>query len=117
MKEEELARHRCEPNERWMEFDARGIELGFVCGECRASKLSKYRPDVLLDPNYPCDEDVDPEPSVLSAEEEAALDWDRGVYPSDFGENGFLSLRSDDERALLCDSRASEPEQDTEKDA
>lgn len=74
MKEEELARHRCEPNERWMEYDARGIEIGFVCAQCRASKLSKFRPEVLTDPNYIADEDIEPEPSVLSDVELEALE-------------------------------------------
>lgn len=41
------------------EFDARGIFLTYACDDCRAEKLSKYRPDVLTDPNYWADEDID----------------------------------------------------------
>jgi len=38
--------------ERWAEYDARGIFLDYVCETCRAEKLSKFRPDVLTDPDY-----------------------------------------------------------------
>ena len=41
------------------EFDARGIFLTYACPDCREEKLSKYRPDVLTDPNYWADEDID----------------------------------------------------------
>ncbi len=49
----------------WWEYDARGIELCKVCDRCRAHKLSRYRPEVLRDPNYQADEPIDPESSVL----------------------------------------------------
>lgn len=45
---------------RWA-YDARGIELCRVCPECRETKLSVYRPEVLTDPNYWVDEPIDPE--------------------------------------------------------
>ena len=41
-------------------YDARGIELGLVCNRCESAKLSKFRPDVLTDPNYPTFEDIEP---------------------------------------------------------
>jgi hypothetical protein len=31
----------------WWENDARGIPLARVCDECRAEKLSHYRPEIL----------------------------------------------------------------------
>jgi hypothetical protein len=42
-----------------LEYDARGIPLGYMCSKCRTEKLSHYRKDVLEDPNYDCDEDID----------------------------------------------------------
>jgi len=43
----------------WWESDARGIPLARVCVECRDKKLSKFRPEVLTDSNYHCDEPVE----------------------------------------------------------
>jgi hypothetical protein len=42
-------------------FDARGIYLTRACPECRKQKLSRFRKDVLHDPNYWVDEPIDPE--------------------------------------------------------
>jgi hypothetical protein len=42
------------------EYDARGIFLSYCCNKCRTEKLSKYRPEVLTDCDYECDEPVDP---------------------------------------------------------
>lgn len=41
------------------EHDARGIPLCRACEWCRAKKLRAYRPEVLADPNYECDEQVE----------------------------------------------------------
>lgn len=46
---------------RWLEYDARGIPLTYVCDKCRAAKLKRYRPDVLDNPNYIADEQVEEE--------------------------------------------------------
>ena len=43
----------------WWEHDARGIPLARVCERCRRSKLAKFRPDVLSDPNYWADEAIE----------------------------------------------------------
>ena len=43
----------------WEEYDARGIYLARVCEHCVKQKLSKYRPDVLTDPNYATCEPID----------------------------------------------------------
>jgi hypothetical protein len=43
----------------WWEHDARGIPLARVCDECCVDKLSRYRRDVLTDPNYYTDEPVE----------------------------------------------------------
>lgn len=40
-------------------YDARGIEMARVCARCEKEKLSQYRSDVLTDPNYWHDEDID----------------------------------------------------------
>jgi hypothetical protein len=45
--------------ERHAVRDARGIFLCYVCEKCRKEKLSKYRPDVLFDPDYWHDEPID----------------------------------------------------------
>jgi len=42
-----------------MAYDARGIELGYVCPRCEAAKMSGFRPEVLDDPNYDASEDID----------------------------------------------------------
>jgi hypothetical protein len=43
---------------RW-QFDARGIELCRTCATCHKERMASYRPDVLTDPNYWADEDID----------------------------------------------------------
>jgi hypothetical protein len=45
----------------WWAKDARGIELARVCEDCEKEKLSKYRPDVLTNPNYWADEPIEDE--------------------------------------------------------
>jgi hypothetical protein len=45
----------------WWEYDARGFPLCRVCERCRKEQLSKYRPDVLTDSNYWCDEPIEEE--------------------------------------------------------
>jgi hypothetical protein len=44
-----------------MEYDARGIELGNMCNKCKKDRLSKYRPEVLNNPQYEADEPIDQE--------------------------------------------------------
>jgi hypothetical protein len=41
--------------------DARGIFVAYVCDECEKRIKAQYRPDIFLDPNYPCDEQVEEE--------------------------------------------------------
>ena len=53
--------HICSRNDRWEETDARGIFLCFVCDICEKEKLSKYRPEVVTDPNYWASEFIDEE--------------------------------------------------------
>lgn len=43
----------------WWEYDARGIPLARVCESCRNERLAQFRPEVLTDPNYECDEPID----------------------------------------------------------
>ena len=43
----------------WIERDARGIPLARVCQKCRHEKLNGYRQEVLVDPNYQCDENIE----------------------------------------------------------
>ena len=43
----------------WWENDARGIPLARVCQKCRAEKLAKFRPEVLIDSQYECDEPIE----------------------------------------------------------
>jgi len=46
------------------EYDARGIFLTYACPKCKRQKLSKYRQDVLDNPNYEANEPIEPEASV-----------------------------------------------------
>lgn len=41
--------------------DARGIPLARTCHKCHKAKMAKYRPEVLTDSNYYCDEAIDEE--------------------------------------------------------
>jgi hypothetical protein len=43
----------------WWENDARGIPLARVCPACRAKRLSVYRPEVLTNSQYECDEQIE----------------------------------------------------------
>jgi hypothetical protein len=43
----------------WWESDARGIPLARVCPKCRAEKLAKFKPEVLTDSQYECDEPIE----------------------------------------------------------
>jgi hypothetical protein len=42
-----------------MAYDARMIELGYVCPRCEARKLAGFRPEVLTDPDYDHEEPID----------------------------------------------------------
>ena len=48
-----------ENEETWWEYDARSIPLALVCDACVDAKLAAYRPEVLTDSNYECDELID----------------------------------------------------------
>jgi len=41
------------------EFDARGIFLVYACPKCRVKKLSVYRREVLENPSYEVDEQIE----------------------------------------------------------
>ena len=43
------------------QYDARGIELCRTCDKCHDEKMKRYRPEVLSDSNYDCDEPIEPE--------------------------------------------------------
>ena len=45
----------------WPEYDARGLYLARVCEHCVEYKLSKYRPEVLTNPNYWTSEPIEEE--------------------------------------------------------
>jgi hypothetical protein len=45
----------------WWEYDARGIALCKVCQLCKESKLAQYRPEVLVNPDYQADEQIEPD--------------------------------------------------------
>ena len=59
----------------WLEYDARGIPLCYVCDNCKRDKLARYRPDVLNDPNYWADEDIDGDDGWDPADQ-----WDREYW-------------------------------------
>jgi hypothetical protein len=43
-----------------VEYDARGIPLGFMCDKCRDDQLKKYLPEISIDSNYEDDEQSEP---------------------------------------------------------
>ncbi len=43
------------------EFDARGIYLCKTCDKCRTDRLAGFRPEVLTDPDYECNEPIEPD--------------------------------------------------------
>jgi hypothetical protein len=46
---------------RFPNFDARGIFLNFTCDFCHEKKMAKYRPEVLTNPSYQCEDcPIDP---------------------------------------------------------
>jgi len=47
--------------EKEAQYDARGIFLFYGCSQCVKLKLSKFRPDVLHNPNYIADEAIEEE--------------------------------------------------------
>lgn len=47
--------------EREAQYDARGIFCCYTCDECYEDKMSRFRPEVLMDSNYECDEPIEPE--------------------------------------------------------
>lgn len=48
-------------NDSWWAYDARGIPLARVCTKCLKQKMASYRPDVLSNPSYECDEIIEAE--------------------------------------------------------
>lgn len=44
---------------RHANYDARGIFLTYSCERCHQRKMSKYRHDVLTNPNYHADEQIE----------------------------------------------------------
>lgn len=47
--------------ESWWQNDARGIPLCRTCDKCHDEKMARYRPEVLSDGSYECDEPIEPE--------------------------------------------------------
>ena len=45
--------------ESWDIYDARGIFLTRVCENCEETKMKSYRKDVLEDPDYECNEEIE----------------------------------------------------------
>ena len=42
-------------------YDARGIYVARVCDKCETEIKAKYRQDIFDDPNYECDEQIEPD--------------------------------------------------------
>lgn len=53
--------HACDRGARWALHDARGIFCCYVCPTCEREKRSRYRVDVMTDPNYEASEAIDEE--------------------------------------------------------
>ena len=39
--------HICKRDDRWIEYDGRGIELGYHCDVCHEEKIKGYNPVIL----------------------------------------------------------------------
>jgi hypothetical protein len=55
----DLNYHACERREKMAQYDARGIFLCYTCDKCHETKMSRYRPEVLTNPNYYADEAIE----------------------------------------------------------
>ena len=42
-------------------YDARGIFCTYYCDKCEKEKRAQFRPDIFTNPNYECDEPIEPE--------------------------------------------------------
>lgn len=51
--------HRRDDAGVWEEYDGHGVYLCLVCNKCVATKLARYRPDIME--AYLCDEPIDEE--------------------------------------------------------
>ena len=61
-------------------FDARGIFCCYVCDICKLSKASRYRIEVLEDPDYDCDEEIDDDPETAERELSLEEEIDNAYY-------------------------------------
>lgn len=70
----------------WWENDARGIPLARVCEDCRERKLSVYRTEVLTNPSYEADEDIEPEDGMMDDDDGdvGSPSYRRAVYGPDW---------------------------------
>ena len=41
-----------------MLYDAKHIEVKMCCDDCREEVKRGYRPEIFIDPNYECDEEI-----------------------------------------------------------
>ena len=58
-KPEHRASCRCgSDKEPAMLYDARHIEVKMCCDDCREEVKRGYRPEIFIDPNYYCDEEI-----------------------------------------------------------
>ena len=60
--------------------DARGIFCCYVCDICKPSKASRYRIEVLEDPDYDCDEEIDDDPETAERELSLEEEIDNAYY-------------------------------------
>lgn len=51
----------CNENGKYPLVDARGIFCTYVCHECEAEARKTYRPEIFMDCNYPCNEQIEEE--------------------------------------------------------
>jgi hypothetical protein len=61
-------------------IDARGIFCCYVCDICKPSKASRYRIEVLEDPDYDCDEEIDDDPETAERELSLEEEIDNAYY-------------------------------------
>ena len=90
------------------QYDARGIELARTCDACHETKMAGYRRDVLVNPNYEADEDIEAEYEDEEPDyDDWQSDWDGedGICFADPGGKSALRAASaTNPRNLPCPS-------------
>jgi len=87
------------------EYDARGIFLTHACPKCKRQKLSKYRQDVLDNPNYEANEPIEPEASAKNAKRVLKMAFEEKMMP---GQTPYTKEEKSIKDSLIGDAARAE---------